>query len=1094
MSTKIPDIIDNQSFLLKDAINILLEKSQLSKMAVGYFHLSGFNNIKENLCKVKNLKLLIGNSTDQETLDELVEGFIRLDLAKDFKDNELDYISPDKNKEIINQTTISQKEQLEYLEQSNNNEEGINTLSSLIEDEKVQIKVYTKGRLHSKAYLFEYDEGEVEKGIAVVGSSNLSYSGITHNSELNIVVRGEKNFDELNNWFEKLWNEAEDFDEVLLNVIKNSWVQNKVAPYEIYLKTLYNLVKDRLELDKTITILDEMNLPPLYDFQKKAFIRTLKILEIYNGVFVSDVVGLGKSFIGSSILKYYRQKEGKKGLIICPASLIKMWQERYNEKYELGAKVLSMGMLQYPTDNGQKIENYSLLDEEDLENYDIVLIDESHNFRNNNTDRYKILAPYLQNKKVILLTATPQNKTVWDIYYQIKLFHPLEKTQINIYPQELNKYFNQHQNDANKISNLLQHILIRRKRKDIINSYSPSLQGEKLTFPDRILKTINYSIEKTYKDGIYQKIKCSISCFADLEKRKTCPNYNKDCDNQRGLTYARYGLASYLKESAKKKKVYEGLSKAGTKLKGLMKMLLFKRFESSPKAFVETLNRTINIHRAFSEGLNKNILISGRTSQEEILSYGDDVYNEELYDFLEEENSRYDINDFHLDKLKTDIENDRIVLEDLKTLIEPITKNVIFDNKLLTLFEEIENIGENKILLFSEFKETAEYIHSKLKKEIRNKEIEVVYSEKSNIFDIIKRFAPKSNTENGLLKPHEKEIDILISTDVLSEGQNLQDANVVINYDIHWNPVRLIQRIGRVDRIGSEADKIFVYNFLPETNIEKEIGLQERVHNRIQEIHNILGEDNKILTDREILNEKSMYDIYEGKEDVLDRDVEDTIGTLEEAERTILELKQSNPDYFEYIKKIPDGVRSSLKKENIKGYFVFCEAKNYQKLYFADIEKNVITNDISDILSKIKCQKDEPRQVMPENYNNIINRIFIDFETEVRMREGEKKIKSLSRGQEYIRKELKAYFTQTSDLKEREKIELLERIFTSDLPQYVIASLTRLKRDKIVGKYLLEKLVEVCNIFNLSQIIKDVEDKKKKERLKVKIICSEALI
>jgi len=1075
MKSNLPDIIDNKSFLLKDAINLLLKRSKLSKMAVGYFHLTGFNYIKENLHKIKNLKLLIGNTTDQETLDELAEGFVRLELAKEYKNNQVDYQSKDTIKDIIESTVKSQQRELELLYQTDENYEGVKTLAQLIEEGRVQVKVYTKGKLHSKAYIFELDDQSIDKGIAIVGSSNLSTSGLSHNSELNVVVRGNKNFEELNNWFDVLWNEAKEFDEFLINVLKNSWVLNEVTPYDIYLKTLYNLVKDRIEIDKTVTVLDEMNLPNLYSFQKRAFYRAIKIIERYGGVFISDVVGLGKSYIGTAILKYYKETKNQRALIICPKSLEKMWQEKYNEGYELGAKVYSMGLLQYPVDeDGNKIENYSLLDEEELEDYDIVLIDESHNFRNNNTDRYKILQPYLLNKKVILLTATPQNKTVWDIYNQIKLFHQYEKTSIPVFPNELKKYFDKYEGDHQKIVSLLQHILIRRKRKDIINSpiYDPK---ERLEFPERILQTINYKIDKTYKEGLYEEIKNAI---------------------QKELTYARYGLFAYLKDEAKKKKIYEGLSKAGQKLKGLMKILLFKRLESSANAFYETISRMINIHKVFLEGLKRNIFISGRESQEEILSYGDDVYNEELYEFLEIENAKYDLNDFNIDKLKEDITKDLLILEKLKNLVEPIIKDPSLDDKLNTLIELINKIKEQKILIFSEYEETVEYIYKVISQKIKNKQIEYSTS-KSDLSDIIIRFAPKANTRSGQLKPYQKEIDILISTDILSEGQNLQDCNVVINYDIHWNPVRLIQRIGRVDRIGSESEFIYVYNFLPETEIDKELNLSDRVHNRIQEIHNILGEDSKILDEREILNEKSMYDIYEGKEEILDADVKDEMTALDEAERIILDLKNNNPEYFEKIKNMPDGVRSAMISTNDKGFYVYCYCKNldYHKLYFVDNEGKILTTDVNEILEKIKCSKETKRENLPKGYNSIVNKIFRDFENEVSLLETEKeKGKTLSKAQQYIKKELKTYFLQTKDTKEREKIELLERIFTSDLPQHIIAVLHKFKKEKITGSFLVEKLIEIYNAFNLSEIVKNIQEERKKEKLTTKIICSEGLL
>jgi len=1108
----IPELIDNKDYKLKDAVNKLLEKSVFSKMAVGYFYLSGFDSIKDKLDKISNLKILIGNSTNQETLDEMVEGFIRLDIAENYKRTQQDVLNRDKKKVILQKTIDQQKEQVSYLAQSTNNEEAINSLADLIEQGKVHIRVYTRGKLHSKAYLFEFESDDIDKGIGIVGSSNLTYSGISHNSEMNILVKGQAHFEKLNEWFDRLWGESEDFDEAIINVITSSWVKYKATPYEIYLKTLYKLVKDRIEIDKTITILEEMNLPDLYEFQRHAFHRAIKILDRFNGVFISDVVGLGKSFIGAALIKYFRQSRGMRTLIICPASLMRMWDgddvsDGYNQKFDLGAKVISMGKLLFPEDKkGNRNFSYSLLKEEIYENYDMVLIDESHNFRNNKTQRYRVLAPYLLGKKVILLTATPQNKSIYDVYHQLKLFHPYEKTNVPIQPNELKKFFDlcDKTNPANVYS-LLRHLLIRRRRRDIINSkiYNREENGKKLSFPKRELQTVDYSIASYQNKGFYEDIKRLIGDKTLLEN-----------ENDLHLNYARYSLNKYLKNEAKNKKQYENISRFGDRLIGLMKMLLFKRFESSVFAFFCTVRKMFNTHRRFLELLKSGTMVVGRESLKQMSLLDDTNYSQEIIDLLESENIQYDINDFHVEKLMEDIENDIMVFQKLMNFVKPIVEDylswkedgknefphITLDDKIDTLINLIRNNEREKILIFTEFQDTALYVHDFIKNEFRDREVEVIFSGKSNSANIINRFAPIAN--NYRIKENERQIDILISTDVLSEGQNLQDASTVINLDIHWNPVRLIQRIGRVDRIGSEAEVIKVFNFLPEPQIERTLSLRQRVHQRIQEIHNLLGLDNKVLSQREIINEKRLYEIddesmekiYTKKEEVLDDVADEEEFGIDRAERIILEIKNNDPELFEKIKNIPDGARSAIRAGNPGETYAFCESKDFQRLYLLDTD-NKLHTDMEEILKKIECDPNTPSQALPRDHNNRLKRIENDFSRELRIFLAEKESKkNLTLGQKYISRELEAYFRQITDSEERRRVDTLRSIFTLDLPHYVNAALGMLKKQKVKGKVLVKRLTKFYNAYSLSSLVSKMRDERKKEKLKYKVICSEGFV
>ncbi|MDI6784433.1 MAG: phospholipase D-like domain-containing protein, partial [bacterium] len=260
------DIIDNRTEKLVDQITAILQSSDQAKFAVGYFFLSGFEAVQDYLKDLKEIKLLIGNTTTRETLEQLSEGYKRLELVQE-AEKRMRYIKRSKEKEITLETALNAKETMEVMDQTDATESLISTLARLIEEKKLKVKVYTKGRLHAKAYIFDYRNIPDQKGVAIVGSSNLSLAGLEHSSELNVKVYGNNNHTALTEWFNQLWDEAQEFDESLLAEMKLSWALVPVSPYDIYMKTLYNLVKDRLEGDGK-EVVWEKDMPALADFQK----------------------------------------------------------------------------------------------------------------------------------------------------------------------------------------------------------------------------------------------------------------------------------------------------------------------------------------------------------------------------------------------------------------------------------------------------------------------------------------------------------------------------------------------------------------------------------------------------------------------------------------------------------------------------------------------------------------------------------------------------------------------------------------------------------------------------------------------------------
>jgi len=1115
------DIVDNRNRILIDEINTILDTTEMARFAVGYFFLSGLTGIAEKLAKVKELRLLIGNTTNRETLEQITEGYRRLELIRDRADEEF-YLNKQKVKEIKVETAGNIKDAIELMDQTDAGVELISNLARLIEEKRLKVKIYTKGRLHAKAYIFDY--GNIydsagkpvtrrESGTGIVGSSNLTISGISHNTELNVVVNGNDNHAELVRWFEELWNEAEDFDATLMNEMKESWALAPVKPYDIYMKTLYMLVRDRLEGGDDREILwDDDIYKELADFQKIAVHQVIRMIRSYGGGFAADVVGLGKSFIGAAIVKHFARTDRARPLIICPAPLVDMWMQ-YNYKYDLNARVESMGILTLNEDDSNK-----MFEDTDLRDRDFLLIDESHNFRNVDTQRYRIVNQFLTTgKKCCFLTATPRNKTAWDVFNQIKLFHKDDKTDLPVDPPDLRQYFKLIEKGERELKHLLRNVLYRRTRRDIIRfhgydadthkkvvptDYKQYITGLKRAyvlvggkhqfFPLRELETISYNIEDAYT-GLYQDLRNFIG-----KPRKRV--FKKPPEDE--ISYARYGLWHYVKKNKQDKDPYDQLRKAGSNLRGLMRVLLFKRFESSVYAFQQSIRNLLVVHQRFRAALDNGIVPAGDEAQNILYDQINESEERDIADILEdlsEVSQKYKIEDFEIDTLKTNIDHDIEILSRIYELVEPITPEE--DAKLQTLIESLSRLplSKGKVLIFTQYADTAKYLYRNLNPGEKREDIAEIYSTHGSKASIVGRFAPKANPEY-VRRSTEPELMLVVATDVLAEGLNLQDCDKIINYDLHWNPVKLIQRFGRIDRIGSEHDRIYGYNFLPELGIEKNLGLKTILLNRIQEIHDTIGEDAAILDPSERLNEEAMYAIYESKNGgqlslfEADEDEEDFID-LYEAEEMLRQLRSDNPDEYERIQKLRDGIRTGYERPGNNGMFVFCQAGRFQQLFLVDETGKVVSRDIPKILGTIKCEKTVDGKPLPNNYNEGLMKVKRTFDGEVKQQKSERQHSlSHTQGQKYIIRELKSIFNETDDDDVKERVNLFHEAFRKSINPAINKELNRIRKNSLVGDALMAALRDIYLQHNVKDWINS-QDKKEEEKTDYpRIICSEALL
>ncbi|HKP77016.1 MAG TPA: helicase-related protein [Longimicrobiaceae bacterium] len=1075
------DVIDNREQKLCDHVRKILETADAARFAVGYFFVSGLDSIAAELENVRELRLLIGNTTNRETLEQLAEGYRRLELVADAAEAQA-YPRRAEMREMAERAGENLRGAVELMDQTDEGERLVRALVRLIEEQRLRVRVHTRGRLHAKAYIFDYPpQGHYEKGIAIVGSSNLTLAGLTHNTELNVVVHGNDNHAALVRWFDELWDDAQEFDETLMRELRASWAGGLARPYDVYMKTLHALVRDRLEAgEETDVLWDDEITRRLAGFQRVAVRQAVQIIRDFGGAFVSDVVGLGKSFVGAAIVRHFERTEHARALIVCPAPLVDMW-ERYNEAYDLNARVLSMGVLREDGVDGAR----RLLEDVRYRDRDFVLIDESHHFRRPGTQRYRVMEAFLATgRRCCMLTATPRNQSAWDVYHQIKLFHPDERTDFPIDPPLLRDWFRRVEKGERSLPDLLSNILIRRTRAHVLRWYGHDAEthapvdparftdyasgrrrayvlvgGRHQFFPRRELAAVEYSIEDTYQ-GLYQQLRGFLGRAGGSQPKTPRPGE---------LTFARYGLWHYARREVQAREPYASLHRAGSNLRGLVRVLLFKRFESSVHAFRETVRRLLRAHEGFLAGLDSGLVPAGEAAQKLLID--PDYGEQDLIDALFQVASDYPVEDFDLPRLRAHVRHDVDCYRQILALVEPITPDR--DAKLRTL---VARFGEGdwrdrKRLLFTQYADTARYLYEALNPGGARTDVEVLYSGDRSKSRVIGRFSPRANPEQRP-RDGEGEISLLIATDVLSEGLNLQDCDTIINYDLHWNPVRLIQRFGRIDRIGGTHERVWGFNFLPETALDRNLGLRRTLGRRIQEIHDTIGEDAAILEQTERLNEESMYAIYVGGEqgDLWETDEGDALLDLNEAEELLRQLRADDPAEYERIAALRDGIRSAKAAEGGRGTFVFCQAGRFQQLFLVDPEGEVASRDVPRVLGAVRCAPDTPAAALPAGYNAAVMAVKRRFVEEVKHRAAEREFSSaLTQAQRYVMRELRVLFKATESDEVREQVNVLERSFRAPLTAALKKELNAVRRNALTGEALLRRLADLYHQHHLRE-------------------------
>ena len=874
-------ITNEEGHSLQQRFSELIRDIRFFDCMVGYFYASGFKSIYKSLESTEKIRILIGISTDQRTyqmIEESRHGQQKLFSTKELKD-EFD------NKVIS---------ELERSPDSRDVEEGVLKFIEWLISKKLEIRVYPSEKIHAKLYIMTFKEGDRDKGRVITGSSNFTESGLRANLEFNVELKNRSDYDFSLSKFNELWENAVDVSDKYVETVKQkTWINNDITPYELYLKFLYEFLKEKINLDQEELYKEYYpeNFMEL-EYQKDA-VRDAKLkLAEYGGVFLSDVVGIGKTYIAAMLAQ---QLDGRT-LVIAPPVLIDednpgSWPNVFRGFGVRQSKFESLGRLERLLDQG-------------VDGYTNVFVDEAHRFRTESTQMYEKLFEICRGKRVILVSATPLNNTPLDILSQIKLFQNAHKSTLpNPKVRDLDKYFKalqaklkglDRQNDKDEYlrivqenaqdirENVLQYLMVRRTRNNIRKYYKKDLTQQKLKFPEieepqPVVYHFDENLDKTFNTTLGLIIK--------------------------DFRYTRYMPFLYLKEELpENQKTYQ------KNMGRFMKILLLKRLESSFFAFRQSVDRFIDSYSNFITAYQDGSVYISKHIQKvfELLDNDDEDAIQKLID--EDKVQKYPSDAFKpefIDDLKYDLE--------LLTKIKDMWSHVDQDPKLdefIRILKTDKTLKKHKVLVFTESKDTALYLESNLNKVFKD----LVLAFSSHSSEAIRTRIIQNYDAN--LKPQKQKDDIriLVSTDILSEGVSLHRSNVVINYDIPWNPVRMMQRVGRVNRVSKNLpfDHIYTYNFFPAGPINENIGLKEAAESKIKAFIEMLGNDSVLLTDEEIKSH-DLFKKLTSKELIAGEDEEDD---LELKYLTFLrKLRDNDKKLYEKIKRLPKKARTARSYE-----------------------------------------------------------------------------------------------------------------------------------------------------------------------------------
>lgn len=979
---QIPTLIDNvKGNTLLKVLESLLVKSVRLDIATGTFEIGAFLSLRETWQHLDGIRLLMGDETTRRTKAHLIRAL----------------------EEITDENIESVKEQDDTLH-------GLAAVSDAIRKGQLTVRVYDKAKFHAKLNLM-HSQNSCPVDFATVGSSNFTRPGLIQNVELNSFITDATHINALRDWYDARWEEASEVKAELLRTINRHLKLH--PPFTVYVRALHAYFQGREKPADEWEENESVIYRTLSQYQKDGYHAARQIAETWNGALICDGVGSGKTYIGLMLLERYL-RENKRVLLITPKSVAEsVWnsQVRRQLQSKYGRLLREHYDIKLHTDLGRQ----GGISEDDLayfrEHKDVIIIDEAHHFRNPGSNRGRLLMELTRDKKLYLLTATPINNSLDDIYHLINYFAQNNRqhfASIGIHDfrrhfRDIERRFDDkttelaeqvEEDDFLRQDPVLKQVLIQRSRKYIKDAEAVAgtvlvPKPSAILFPKRIIQpTVQYSLRRVYRT-LYDELKSAFDRDAPF------------------LNLAIYNTVKYHKKPEKQ------IEQRQKQITGFIRTLVLKRLESSWRAFEATIENLIlkmaewlktYAPERFEmwEGTNRRWWrvvqehIRERLQEDGILyqRMQEDLQRAVESNPLEEENDLASVvteDDFvpcnhDVDRLFDDVVDDMNFLTVLLSRIyrlfyadqlanEPATEQ---DDKLQQLLKLLKAHPNEKFLIFTEFCDTARYLYKQLRRAGFTHIEQIDSQRKVNREEVIERFSP---CYNGKTPQSVVPVQTLITTDVLAEGLNLQDASIIINYDLHWNPVRLMQRIGRLDRrLDPEIERqlnrtdttVHVWNFLPPVELDDILKLRKRVDGKILRISLTLGIEGKFVSpedDNETL--RLFNERYDGTESI------EELMNLEHQR-----IAESHPDLWRQLPDLPlrlfsgkdvtdepqpfrnrDGELIPLGHTRAIGLFCCYQMPNGEiKWYFYDTEFDEVFDNIEEIWPKIRCDKETLRR------------------------------------------------------------------------------------------------------------------------------------
>ncbi|MCX7783749.1 MAG: phospholipase D-like domain-containing protein [Meiothermus sp.] len=1098
-----PRIFDNIEAFLLPALKQTLASAYRADFAVGYFNLRGWHTLADSIegwsGKPDNqVRLLVGMQqpakdalqtlygvNGEENISNAVAARRRKEIARDFQ------------QQLVMGTPTTQ------------DEEGLRKLARQLRSKKLVVKLFLRHTLHAKLYLAYRDNFDVPI-VGYIGSSNLTFAGLKGQGELNIDVLDADTAKKLSKWFEDRWNDpfCLDVSEELAQIIEESWAREQpLTPYQIYLKMAYHLSTEaRVGLSQPRKF--EGFEGELFDFQAAAVKIAAHHIEKRGGVVIGDVVGLGKTIIASALMRTL-EPDYFASLIICPKNLVKMWQ-KYRRRFGLRAEILSMSEV--------------IRELPKMPRFPLLVIDESHNLRNREGKTFGVIQEYIEKNlaKVVLLTATPYNKTYLDLSAQLRLFVPPD-TDLGIRPEAYLRtlpdgeftFTQKHGVPVRSIQafeasqkpddwrELMRLYMVRRTRSFIQANYAKTDEsgrkylefstGQRSYFPQRLPKALTFALDETNPQDQYARLYAERVVGA-IE----------------ALKLPRYGLGNYLVENpgnlteAEQKQV-ENLSRAGTRLKGFVKTNLFKRLESSGQVFLQSVERHILRNYVYLHALKQGLDLPIGTLDADYLEPDytdrdeDGVFEDEATNgnwaaraaqVYEEIKLKSGFKWIRSSLFKKTLARD--LQEDIAALNGILDYSGAWDPGQDTKLEALVRLltqthPRDKVLIFTQFADTVRYLAQQLRAR-GLQSLAGVTGDSDDPTALAARFSPRSNAEKGGSEvAPEDELRVLIATDVLSEGQNLQDAFVVVNYALPWAIIRLIQRVGGVDRTGQQAPEIFAYTFLPADGLERVIQLRRRLLTRLRENAEVVGTDEVFFEGED---ERALEGLYHERAGILDEEEDGEVDLASYAYEIYKKAIEADPSLGRIIPALPNVVYSSKAHAGKRGVLVYLRTPGgADSLTWLDPNGRTISESQLEILRAAACEPETPPVERLPNHHELVREVARRVLEEERTSGGNLGARSSVKFRLFyrLRDYLNTHKTPMFPLAELEAV--LEDLLRFPLKERAREKLGQQLRQNIPEAELVRLVVGMREEGSLCEV--DVEEEGRKEP---ELICSMGLV